>query len=184
LFPPADAIILLRANSQHPGNVHPGNVHPGNVHPGNVHPGNVSNAIPLMSLTQSLAMEISIQKLALVFLGGGWGSISRYLITQVIRQQFGSLLPWGTLFVNVVGCGLIGVVLALVEDNQWDGDQGLLLATGFCGEFTTFSSFAYENRLLWDAEDFPLSLIYTALSFSLGMVATGLGIWLVRRWVV
>lgn len=125
-------------------------------------------------------MQTSIQELWLIFFGGGWGSISRYLVGKLIAQQVESALPLGTLVVNVGGCFLIGMVLALVEDKQMSTQQGLLLATGFCGGFTTFSTFAYENKSLLYDQSYFVALGYSLLSLILGILAAGWGNWLAQ----
>lgn len=128
----------------------------------------------------------------LIFFGGGWGSLSRYWLSRAIAQHWGASLdsaagivgtkfPWGTLGVNVVGCFIIGWVLALADRQLLSREQTLLLATGFCGGFTTFSSFAYEGQGLWDDRRFGLALAYSLGSVVLGGLATGLGLFLGRR---
>ncbi|MEB3274835.1 MAG: fluoride efflux transporter CrcB [Prochlorothrix sp.] len=128
----------------------------------------------------------------LIFLGGGWGSISRYWLGRAINQRMGPTLdgmvglgggifPWGTLGVNSLGCFVIGLVLALAERHGMSREQTLLLATGFCGGFTTFSSFAYESQSLGTDRQLGLALLYSLGSVVLGVVATGLGLWFGRR---
>ena len=81
----------------------------------------------------------------LVFIGGGFGSGLRYLISNLMNQ-YSKVLPFGTFTVNMIGCLLIGLVLGFAQkENVLSTNQTLLLATGFCGGFTTFSAFANEN---------------------------------------
>ena len=81
----------------------------------------------------------------LVFLGGGLGSGLRYLVA-ITMNQYSKVLPFGTFTVNMLGCLLIGLVLGYAQkENTLTSNQSLLLATGFCGGFTTFSAFASEN---------------------------------------
>ncbi|MGA1476445.1 MAG: fluoride efflux transporter FluC, partial [Prochlorothrix sp.] len=87
----------------------------------------------------------------------------------------------GTLGVNSLGCFVIGLVLALAERHGMSREQTLLLATGFCGGFTTFSSFAYESQSLGTDRQLGLALLYSLGSVVLGVVATGLGLWFGRR---
>lgn len=120
--------------------------------------------------------------LLIVFLGGGIGSIARYLIAKVITQSFESTFPLGNLVVNLVGCFIIGVVLTFPEkygtiSPQWK----LFLATGFCGGFTTFSAFAYENNTLIQNREVFYFILYTTLSVLLGLISTYIGIVLMRR---
>jgi len=90
----------------------------------------------------------------LVGIGGFIGSVSRYYSQQIVSKFFPSTLPYGTLTVNIVGCFLIGVIYALSEEgNILTPEWRLFLATGFCGGFTTFSTFSYESiKLIQDRE--------------------------------
>lgn len=124
-----------------------------------------------------------MQHLGLVFLGGGAGSVARYVVTKLVSDRWGTTLPFGTLGVNVIGCFLIGVIYGTLQKYS-TGNQTeikLLLATGFCGGFTTFSAFAYENNLLWQQDSNFLTLAYILGSLGLGLTATFLGMWLLTR---
>ena len=114
----------------------------------------------------------------LVFLGGGLGSGLRYIITITINQ-YSKVLPFGTFTVNMLGCLLIGMVLGYAQkENTLSSNQTLLLATGFCGGFTTFSAFANENlELIKNGEIFNLSL-YTIGSVLIGILAVFTGYYL------
>lgn len=112
----------------------------------------------------------------LIGIGSFIGGVSRYYSQQIITKFFPSPLPYGTLTVNIVGCFLIGVIYGLSErGNIVSPEWRLFLATGFCGGFTTFSTFSYESiGLVHDREFFYLSL-YVALSVIVGFAATFLG---------
>jgi len=84
----------------------------------------------------------------LVGIGGLLGSITRYLIASFTTQIIPSTFPYGTFAVNITGCLIVGMVFRLSERFDWIPEWRLFLATGFCGGFTTFSSFAHENILL------------------------------------
>ena len=114
----------------------------------------------------------------LVFLGGGLGSGLRYIVTITINQ-YSKVLPFGTFTVNMLGCLLIGMVLGYAQkENTLSSNQTLLLATGFCGGFTTFSAFANENlELIKNGEIFNLSL-YTIGSVLIGILAVFTGYYL------
>ncbi|NAY90321.1 fluoride efflux transporter CrcB [Muricauda sp. JGD-17] len=116
----------------------------------------------------------------LVFLGGGFGSLLRFVISKFLNPQFQNFFL-GTFLVNVLGCLLIGVILGLSErGNLFSLNTSLFLATGFCGGFTTFSAFAFEQHtFLKNGELFNFSF-YTISSLVLGVLAVSLGFWLTR----
>ena len=117
----------------------------------------------------------------LVGTGGFIGSVSRYYFQLIVTKFFPSALPYGTLAVNISGCLLIGIIYGLFErGNILSPEWRLFLATGFCGGFTTFSSFSYESiKLIQDGEFFYLSL-YIALSVIIGFAATYLGMTIIK----
>ena len=117
----------------------------------------------------------------LVFLGGGLGSGLRYLVT-IAMNQYSKVLPFGTFAVNMIGCLLIGLVLGYAQkENTITSNQTLLLATGFCGGFTTFSAFASENlELIRNGELFNFS-IYAIGSVFVGMLLILIGYLLVNK---
>lgn len=116
-----------------------------------------------------------MKQLLLVFLGGGAGSMLRYLISKGMNNI--TVLPLGTLVVNVVGSLLIGLFLGLAyRSPSFSPNTALFLATGFCGGFTTFSAFSYENQVFLKAGDFMSFGIYTVLSILLGIGAIVAGL--------
>ena len=117
----------------------------------------------------------------LVFLGGGLGCGLRYLVT-IAMNQYSKVFPFGTFTVNILGCLLIGLVLGYThKENTLTSNQALLLATGFCGGFTTFSAFANENlELIKNGEIFNFS-VYTIGSVLIGITAVFIGFYLTNR---
>ena len=117
----------------------------------------------------------------LVFLGGGLGSALRYLVASAMNQ-YSKVLPFGTFTVNILGCLLIGLILGYAQkENTLTSNQILLLATGFCGGFTTFSAFANENlELIKNGEIFNFSF-YTIGSVLIGILAVYIGFYLTNR---
>lgn len=111
-------------------------------------------------------------------MGGGLGSALRYLISKSFNDYFQHFYL-GTFLVNSIGCLIIGLVLGLsAKGNLFTENQTLLLATGFCGGFTTFSAFAYEKHSLLNAGELVHFSIYTISSIVVGILAVVLGLWL------
>ena len=117
----------------------------------------------------------------LVFLGGGLGSGLRYLVT-IALNQYSKVFPFGTFTVNMLGCLLIGLILGYAQkENTLTSNQTLLLATGFCGGFTTFSAFANENlELIKNGEFFNFS-VYTIGSALIGIMLVFIGCYIISN---
>ena len=118
-----------------------------------------------------------IKSLLLIGSGGFLGSISRFLASRFLQNNFPSAFPFGTFFVNVSGCLLIGLIYGFSERSAlltpgWK----MFLAVGFCGGFTTFSTFANENLALLRDGDFFQFFLYTGLSVCISIAATFLGV--------
>ena len=105
----------------------------------------------------------------------------RFLIGKFLNNPDNSI-PYGTFLANILGSLLIGVILGLAAKNDaLPQNQTLLLATGFCGGFTTFSTFAYENHIFLKSGDFTSFALYTIASFVVGFLAVFAGLYLVRH---
>lgn len=107
-----------------------------------------------------------------VFLGGGIGSALRYAVQCALGAQ---AFPWATLAVNVAGSFLIGLFGALSAKFGWPEGTRLLLTTGLCGGFTTFSTFSKETLGLLQSGSYGTAAAYLAGSLSLGLLAAFLG---------
>jgi CrcB protein len=115
-----------------------------------------------------------------VGLGSFIGGICRYLVTLFIQNKFLTTFPFGTMFVNVLGCFLIGVIYALSDRGSLSPLWRMFLATGMMGGFTTFSTFSNETvSMLRDAEYVP-AFSYIAFSIIIGLAATIGGISLIK----
>lgn len=113
----------------------------------------------------------------IVGLGSFFGGGSRYLVQQLVTKLTTISFPYGTLTVNILGSFIIGVIFALgAKSNLISNELKLLLATGFCGGFTTFSSFSLETLSLMKSGQFLYAFAYLALSIILGFAATFLAI--------
>lgn len=121
-----------------------------------------------------------MKQLLFVFVGGGFGSVLRYIITK----NFNTLengFPFGTFLVNILGSLFIGVIIGFAAKSEaLSQNHSLLLATGFCGGFTTFSTFAYENQQFLKSGDFVSFALYTFISFTVGFLAVFAGLYLVK----
>jgi len=114
----------------------------------------------------------------MVFVGGGFGSVARYFLGRWLNNME-TAIPYGTMLSNVLGSFLVGFILGyLAKSTNISDTQSLLLATGFCGGFTTFSTFAYENHVFLKNGDYLSFLPYTLGSLILGFVAVFLGLYL------
>lgn len=117
----------------------------------------------------------------LVGLGGGLGSVLRYISSVVINKNFDSKFPFATLIVNISGSLLIGIVLGFLQkNNMGDADWKYILAIGFCGGFTTFSAFAWENANLINNSFTALSVAYVLISIISCIAAVFAGVWLIK----
>jgi fluoride exporter len=111
----------------------------------------------------------------LVAAGGALGSMGRYGISLLALGWLGAAFPWGTLAVNIMGSGAIGVLAG----HGISGGARLFWVTGVLGGFTTFSAFSLEAGLLWERAAWQ-GLAYVVASLALGLAAFALGWWLAR----
>lgn len=117
-----------------------------------------------------------IKILLIIGTGSFIGGVSRFLASRFVQNTMISAFPYGTFVVNILGCFLIGLFYGISErGNMMSPEWRMFLTVGFCGGFTTFSTFANENlALLKDGSFFHFAL-YTSLSVFLGLMATYLG---------
>ena len=118
--------------------------------------------------------------LLLIGAGGFIGIICRYLVQQFIQNKLVSTFPYGTLGVNITGCFLIGLILALSLKGYVTNDWRLFLVTGICGGYTTFSAFSMESVALFRSGEMLSGFTYIAGSVLLGLLATFAGIWFTK----
>lgn len=121
-----------------------------------------------------------MKQIVLVFIGGGFGSTLRFLVGKWLNSSENGI-PYGTFAANIIGSLLIGIILGLaLKTDGLSENQTLILATGFCGGFTTFSTFAYENHVFLKSGDFTSFALYTIASFVIGFLAVFGGMYLVK----
>lgn len=122
-----------------------------------------------------------LQAIILVGLGSAGGGILRYLTGKVVHNIIPTQFPLGTMAVNIIGCFIIGLIYCLFNRHTTgDTNMQLLLATGFCGGFTTFSSFIHENYTMLETGNILQLAIYTGASVILGFLALYLAVYLVK----
>lgn len=116
--------------------------------------------------------------------GGFFGSIARYGLHLFLSSRSLVVFPWGTFAVNIIGCLLVGLLVGLETRQHLMSDPlKWLLITGFCGGFTTFSTFSVEGLALLHEQQFGMFFGYTLGSVVAGILAAFLGFSLIR-WVI
>jgi CrcB protein len=111
-----------------------------------------------------------------VFVGGGLGSVARYLISQWSVVALGAGFPYGTLIVNLAGCFALGLVVQLAIAGSWHGDVRAALAAGFLGGFTTYSSFNHETLAMFASGATGAAALNVAITLAGGLAAGALGL--------
>ncbi len=109
-------------------------------------------------------------------LGSFFGGIGRFLLSKIIQGQFPGAFPWGTFAVNVIGCFLIGLFYGFSEKGLGENAR-LFLTIGFCGGFTTFSTFANESLQLFKSGNLIPLALYASASVFVGIIAVYAGNW-------
>jgi CrcB protein len=124
---------------------------------------------------------ISLKNILTVMLGSGIGGALRFISSEYIKQLVPTRFPLSTFVVNLMGCFIIGIIYAIsMKGNQDSNGMKLLLATGFCGGFTTFSAFTSENLELIRSGNQLTALFYILTSVVLGILATYFGSILIK----
>lgn len=122
-----------------------------------------------------------LKNLLFIALGGGIGSSLRYLCNIYLSKTYPNKTYIATFLVNMIGCLLIGLFVGYFQKDQPENEAfKLLLMTGFCGGFTTFSTFGLENFNLLQSQNYILTLGYILLSIVIGITFVGIGIYLTK----
>lgn len=124
-----------------------------------------------------------MDKFLLISVGAVVGANLRYWVGDWVAQQLGATFPFGTLVINLTGTLLLGVFLTLATERfLWDPRWRVLIAIGFCGSYTTFSSYMYESVNLILTGQYISGLLNLVGSVTLGVAVMVAGI-LIGRWI-
>src|SRR6218665_1789970 len=124
---------------------------------------------------------MNMRAILIIWIGGGLGSVMRYLAQLGMSKLMTVTFPAGTLLVNITGCFMIGLLYGLADKyaaltTEWR----LFLVTGLCGGYTTFSSFSYEGISLFRQGNYTYFILYILLSVVAGLLATMGGISIIK----
>jgi fluoride exporter len=120
-----------------------------------------------------------------IAVGSAIGGASRYLLGGLTQRLVGGTFPAGTLLINVTGSFLLGLILRYgVETPTLTPEVRAFLTVGFCGGYTTFSTFSYETVALAEDGEWTRAALYVALSVGLSLVATFVGFVAARELIV
>lgn len=123
-------------------------------------------------------------QLVAVGVGGAAGTILRFAVNGWSQRQFPNFAPAGTLIVNVFGCLVIGVVMAIVHERTWiSREWQAFIVTGFIGGLTTFSAYGYQSVELFLQQQTRLAVLNVAANLALGFGAVWAGLWLTRTFL-
>lgn len=115
-----------------------------------------------------------LKNILLVGLGGFAGSVARYLVYLFIDKRISWSFPLSTFTINIVGSLLVGIFAGMLLRHHFTETTRLVFVIGFCGSFTTFSTFAYENmQLIWQKPAMSAFYIIASVAFGLGAVFFG-----------
>ena len=118
-------------------------------------------------------------QLILIFIGGGAGSICRYLIGKVFA--YNGVFPWGTMAANIISCLILGIVMALISKEWWTENTRMLMAVGFCGGFSTFSTFSLETFELLKKKEYLLGFLNISGSVIVCVICIFIGFWIIQQ---
>lgn len=111
-----------------------------------------------------------------VAFGAAAGGLSRYYLTGYVQQHFGAGFPLGTLLINISGSVLLGFLMRYaLTSGAMSPETRILLTTGYCGGYTTFSTFTYEAALLMEEGEIQRAALYVALSVFVALLGTFVG---------
>lgn len=127
-----------------------------------------------------LRLQDSFFMIAVVGPAGALGALARYTIGRLVAAKMGERFPWGTLLINISGAFFIGLVFGLMGQKVVSTQTQTVLATGFLGGYTTFSTMSWEGLQLLNRGNLRQSLYYLGGNFIPGLLAVALGLMLGR----
>lgn len=123
----------------------------------------------------------TFSKYLAVAVGGAFGASARYALNLLFARSFAPF-PSATFFINVTGSFLIGFLLVVLTEKFDAGENlRLFLTIGFLGAYTTFSTFEFETLMLVRDKQLPMAIFYVSMSFAVGLIGAGAGVWLAKK---
>ena len=119
-----------------------------------------------------------MNNLIAVFLGGGLGAISRYALSLLLPLTKANAFPWATFSANIAASIILGLLVGISLRSELDHRTQLFLMVGFCGGFSTFSTFSKEVFTLFEQEAYTLGITYALSSVVVCVFAVALGYWI------
>ena len=116
-----------------------------------------------------------------ISLAGGLGAVSRFMSDSLVRTALGRNFPWGTLVINIIGSFILGILAGSILYGHTNPDVGLVIGTGFCGGFTTFSTASFEAARLIEEKRYLACVFQVFGQAALALLAAGAGLWLTAR---
>lgn len=117
-----------------------------------------------------------------IAIGGAIGCVSRYFLASFIQQRAGPDFPLGTLVINITGSFVLGFLMRYaLQSGAISPETRAFLTTGFCGGYTTFSTYSYETALLLEDREFARAGMYVAASVGIALIGTFLGFAVAHR---
>ncbi len=119
---------------------------------------------------------MTLELFVMVAIGGCVGAPSRYLLDRKINGRIESDLPWGTFLVNISGSLILGLVTGLSLSHHLSPLAKALIGTGFCGAYTTFSTFTLETLRLFEVGQYANAALNVTVSTLVGLAGAGIGL--------